>query len=131
MFQFHIWRHHIFPYLDKESTCRILSTCSKFYNCPKKKKLWECIAKQHWKHCILPKNYLKVVKYFHSLENLSLYESMLYEDKSNPIFHFKEICYANFDNISHIFYNRKGTYFIVITRDTIYIKIQIYHIFVI
>ena len=122
MFQFHIWRYHIFPFLDKESTCRILSTCSNFYNCPKKKKLWECIAKQHWKHCILPKNYLKVVKYFHSLENLSMYESRMHRNDANPMCNFTEIYSMCFEDIYDVFYNQELNVIIYITKYRIYIK---------
>lgn len=126
MFLLHIWRYHIFPFLDKKSICKMLCTCSKFYKFPKKNKVWEYLAKQHWKNCILPKNYLKVVKYFHSLETLSIYEKKkwlglgLGYEITTSIFGFKDLVQVD-EKIDCVFYNQDKNTVIYITKNRIYI----------
>ena len=105
MFLLPIWRYHIFPFLDKKSICKMFCTCSRFYKFPKKNKLWECIAKQHWVNCILPKKYLKVIKYFHSLADLSIYEKKIHRIHTNPTFKFKELTSLCMTDIYDVFYN--------------------------
>ena len=121
MYLLHIWRYHIFPFLDKKSICKTLCTGSKFYNCPKKKKLWEYHSKQHWKHSPLPKKYLNVVKFFHSLENLSMYELELQHCRTNSLFDFKKISSMEFKDLLSIFYNQEKNCLIIITKYKIFI----------
>ncbi len=122
MFPNHIWRYHIFIYLDKYALCNILATSNNFYRFPKQKILWEHLSKQHWSNCLLPKMYPRVVQYFHQLTDLSFYEKRIHCDHTNPIFSFKDL-YRTSKSIPivDVFYHPSENTIIFFTKYRLYL----------